>query len=267
MAKVRTTQQEQKQFEDLVSSLENWVIKQTVLRMEEMATEDMRSPSRRQALAEEINQDSRLMLESLLQAILRNQLGRPILKPLPSVPGLILPPYANLSPRQRKDKTRKEPRRPLPSFFLHKGVLVGEQLGPLLEQLRLHLNKDHIRVYRVTARVVAVPTTNRNGQLHYRSQVLNIDASGRGTKAKLTSGWTIDMVLPPGYAGLGKGNFFDRNSAPERQLTGDESILAKLQNWGKGSSRPYRPLLGPYLAWFREEAIPYRIKKRYSAKK
>lgn len=265
--RAKTAEQDRRDFENLVNSLESWIIKQTVLRMDELPAEDMRSPTRRQATADEINRDSEAMIQDVLASILHNWLGRPQLKPIPGIPALLLPPYANLSPRQREAKTRGEHRRPLPSFFLHTGKLQREQLPALLENLRLHLTKDHIRVYRVTARVLAVPTTRRNGELHYRSQTMNIDASGRGTKAQITQGWTIDMVLPPLYTQRMGPGAFTRSNAPEKFLTEDDELLNKLQNRGQGSSRPYRPLLGPYLDWFREQVLPARLRKRYSAKR
>lgn len=250
MAKRQTANDIRKAFEEEIARIHNALVLQTVLRLNELSPEVMNSRGRKQKLAEELNREARSMLVHLGKMILANKIGTGVtVKPDPELKGFKLPLYSpeqQLKPKYLERK--KEKGLPTPSFFRYSGHLIMEVLHP--ENLP-YFRPEQIQVVRATEWETLHKVKGDPGKLKARKVIRN--ARGEfASKSEITSGWQIHLVIPEAFQG--------KALQPEKLLFPEDSdTLQKLTN----SGRVYRPLLAPYLGWYRSVVIPQVIRATY----
>lgn len=250
MAKRQTANDIRKAFEEEIARIHNALVLQTVLRLDELSPEVMNSRERKQTLAEELNREARRMFSHVVKMILANKIGMGVtVNPDPKLKGFKLPMYSTEQQLKPKYLERKKGKGlPTPSFFRYSGHLTLELLHP--ENLPL-FKPEQIQVVRGTEWETLHKVKGDPGKRKARKVFRN--ALGEfATKSEITSGWQIHLGIPEAFQG--------KAQQPEKLLfSGDSDTLQKLTNRG----RVYRPLLAPYLGWYRSVVIPQVIRATY----
>lgn len=250
MAKRQTSDDIRRAFEAEIARIHNALVLQTALRVDELSPTAMNSRERKQKLADELNREARRMFSHVVKMILTNKIGTGVtVKPNPELKGFKLPVYSpeqQLKPKYLERK--KEKGLPTPSFFRYSGHLTLELLHP--EHLP-HFQPEQILVSRATEGETMHKVKGVPGAFKARKVIRN--ALGQfATKMEITSGWQVHLVIPEAFQG--------KAPHPEKLLFSEDSdTLQKLTNRG----RVYRPLLAPYLGWYRSVVIPQAIRDTY----
>ena len=259
-------------FLKLANELTDWFkYTYTNLALDELAPAIMNSREKREELATHLNEWAKDLFGRAADAVEKNFNGRPQIGGF-GIPELIyFPGYSPLNPQYLKRKTdgygvgkkgaytHVHPARRPSSFFLLSGKL-QDNLRGLAGSLPT-IRPDMVRV----SRVVQSETHRLNpktGRIDRTFRVL-IDELGQFTNRPVTSGWEVKVFLPPGLS-VTNGV---RGSLEKILFPGSENAetVNKLVNAGSGS-RPYRPLLGPYVEWFLKYRTPDAIRQAYSRK-
>lgn len=226
-----------------------------VLRMDELSPTVMNSRKRKEKLAADLNQEGKRLFFNIAKHILANQIGRGARVTLHNGwKGLTLPKYTpeqQLSPGYLEQKREKG--KTTPGYFKYSGnLLMQDLLSPNLPLF----TTDDIKVIRAYESEDFHPIPGQPGK--FRAQKVIRNAIGRyATKLELSTGWTIELT----YRGVFAGN----HPKPEVLVFTDRpDAMRKLLNGTVDGTRPYRPLLAPYLDWYRKVAIPQLIKDNYS---
>lgn len=257
-------------FLKLANELTDWFkYTYTNLALDELAPAIMNSRRKREELATHLNEWAKDLFDRVAEAISSNYSGGSQVGGSGIPEKIYFPLYRTLNPGYLKRKTEgygigkkgaythRYPAREPSSYFLLSGQLRSDILG--LRSTLPSIRPDMVRV----KRAVRSETHRLNPKTGRVDRTFNVlrDEMGRFMKGPVTSGWVVQVLLPPAlsvedpYPGEVESLLFPDNRA----------AVNKLVNAGSGS-RPYRPLLGPYVEWFLKYRTPDAIRQAYSRK-
>jgi len=234
-------------------------IQTTLLKMDELTTREMNSRKRKEKVSNELNKLAVILMDRVAEHMLGNQIGlggrRIIFLWLPAMTSLTYSKTQQLSPPYLARKEAKG--LPAPSFFRNSGALAAEVRGVRLPEF----SADSIRLRRSEETETWHKVPGVPGK--YRAQKVVRNERGRFAKSiTVTTGWEVDIAVPHVLS--------DDVPRPENLLwwSDNDAVLLKLSNGtgGEGKTRRvYRPLLQPYLAWYRTHVLPDTIRRFYQA--
>ncbi len=260
----------EQEFLKLANELTDWLkYTYTNLAVNEFAPKVMNSRKKREELATHLNEWAKDLFDRVAEAILSNYSGGSQVGGDGIPEKIYFPLYQPLNPGYLKRKTEgygvgekgaythRYPAREPSSYFLLSGQLRSDILG--LRSTLPSIRQDMVRV----SRVVQSETRRLNpktGRVDRTFRVL-IDELGQFTDQPVTSGWVVRVLLPPALSVEDP----DPGQVESLLFPDNHAAVRKLINYGSGS-RPYRPLLGPYVEWFLKYRTPDAIRQAYSRK-
>lgn len=262
MAARKKTSDIEEEFRKLLQAGVGSLVQKTILGMDELASKEMNSRKRREELASDLNEWSKHLMGTVAQHMLNNEVGlggsKVIMSWLPAMQALKYSSSQQLSKRYLDKKQEAKSLTP-PSFFRFS--------GDLAEEVRL------VRLPQFEAAGIRVRRDDKSETWHqvpgvpgkYKARAITRNERGEfAKKISVVTGWEIDLILPHVLQGTVE--------RPENllQWSNNDAVLLKLSNGtgGEGKTRRvYRPLLQPYLAWYRTVALPDLIRSKYQTDK
>lgn len=262
MAARKRTSDIEEEFRKLLQAGVGSLVQKTILGMDELTSREMNSRKRREELAAKLNEISQVLMGTVARHMLSNEVGlggrKPILLWLQGMKALKYSSSQQLSQRYlaKKQEVKKLP---APSFFRFS--------GDLAEEVRL------VRLPQFEAAGIRVRRDDQSETWHQvpgvpgKYKARSVTRNERGEFAKkisVVTGWEIHLIIPH--------IFQEGVERPENllQWSNNDAVLLKLSNstGGEGKTRRvYRPLLQPYLAWYRTVALPDLIRSKYQTDK
>lgn len=262
MAARKKTSDIEEEFRKLLQAGVGSLVQKTLLGMDELTSREMNSRKRREELAAELNEWSKHLMATVAEHILNNEVGlggkKAIVSWLPAMSSIKYTSTQQLSPRYLAKKQEGK-KLPAPSFFRFS--------GDLAEEVRL------VRLPQFEAAGIRVRRDDKSETWHQvpgvpgKYKARSVTRNERGEFAKkisVVTGWEVNLIIPLVLQGT--------TDRPENllQWSNNDAVLLKLSNGtgGEGKTRRvYRPLLQPYLAWYRSYLLPDLIRSKYQTDK